>query len=162
MGFTGGDFKKNLVIWVITPILFRSAWGPPGRHLWLMTIDWSYLTPVDQKYFMFLSDVFFNGFFSRKSMVGGWGVVNGWQVFLQLRLRQTDRWEPALLRLASDGQEGRQGWRKAMRPKHRQVFFCRWNEALDLDVPKQHLNPFDLYFPRKIPSNFLVVVVLMF
>jgi len=28
-----------------------------------------------------------------------------WKVFLQLRLRQTDRWEPALLRLASDGQD---------------------------------------------------------
>jgi len=28
-----------------------------------------------------------------------------WKVFLQLRLRQTDRWEPALLQLASDGQD---------------------------------------------------------
>lgn len=37
-----------------------------------MTIDLSYLTSVDQKDFMFPSDVFFNGIFSRKSMVGGW------------------------------------------------------------------------------------------
>ena len=67
MGFTG-VMRKNPSYMSYNSNFVSICLETPGRHLWLMTIDLSYLTLVDQEDFMEI----FQWKFSRKSMVGGW------------------------------------------------------------------------------------------
>ena len=81
-----------------------------------------------------------------------------WQVFLQLRLRQTDRWEPALLQLASDGQDGQQGHRG---------WFTVWLKRCGQNIAGFFVDGMEEYprnksirfvFPHKLPTFFVVFV----